>query len=66
MNKVIRHLHIDATPAKICQALTTREGLAGWWSRQVEVEPGRTAYASRNPFATSRSGTASTTAPSSR
>ena len=40
MKKIIHHLHIKAVPSAVYAALTTRDGLAGWWSRQVEVESG--------------------------
>ncbi len=40
MKKIIHHLHIKAAPEEVFSALTTREGLAGWWSRRVEVQPG--------------------------
>jgi len=37
--KIIHHvLDIDAGTAEVWAALTTGEGLAGWWSRRVSVE----------------------------
>lgn len=40
MRKIIHFVQIKAPPAEVYRALTTPEGLAGWWSRQVHVEPG--------------------------
>lgn len=36
--RTIHHvIDVDAPPAEVWQALTTKEGLAGWWSDVVEV-----------------------------
>lgn len=40
MKKIIHFLHIRAPAAEVFRALTTKEGLASWWSTDVEVEPG--------------------------
>ncbi len=40
MKKIIHFLNIKAPAAEVFRALTTSEGLAGWWSTDVEVEPG--------------------------
>lgn len=40
MKKIIHFLHVKAAPASVFGALTTRNGLSGWWSTQVELEPG--------------------------
>ena len=38
--KTIHHVvEIAAPPAQIFQALTTAEGLAGWWTTKVTAEP---------------------------
>lgn len=37
----IRHLiTIDASPGKVYDAVTTREGFAAWWTTQVDVKTG--------------------------
>jgi uncharacterized protein YndB with AHSA1/START domain len=39
--KTILHaVHIHASPAKVYEALTTEEGLRGWWTTKVAVEQG--------------------------
>lgn len=40
MKKIIHYLNIKASPAEVFSALTTQQGLSGWWSRKVAVEPG--------------------------
>ncbi len=40
MKKIIHFLHIKAPPSKVFWALTTQEGLAGWWSTDLKVEGG--------------------------
>lgn len=40
MKKIIHHVHIHASPDTVFRALTTQEGLAGWWSTSVEVQGG--------------------------
>lgn len=40
MKKIIHFVHIEAPAATVYQALTTQEGLSGWWSTNVTVEPG--------------------------
>jgi uncharacterized protein YndB with AHSA1/START domain len=39
--RTIHHVvDIDAETDKVWRALTERDGLAGWWSTQVDMEPG--------------------------
>ena len=40
MKKIIHYVAIHAEAAQVFRNLTTREGLAGWWSTDVNVEPG--------------------------
>ena len=40
MKKILHFVHIHAPVAEVYRALTTAEGLAGWWSTRVTVEPG--------------------------
>ena len=40
MKTILHALHIHAQPSAAYAALTTAEGLAGWWSSRVTVEPG--------------------------
>jgi uncharacterized protein YndB with AHSA1/START domain len=40
MNKIIHFVHIHASCEKVYRALTTEEGLAGWWSTAVSLQPG--------------------------
>lgn len=40
MKKIIHFVNIKASPEKVFRALTTEEGLAGWWSTNVKVQPG--------------------------
>jgi len=40
MKKIIHFVHVKAPPQEVYRALTTRDGLAGWWSTNVRVEPG--------------------------
>lgn len=40
MKKIIHTVYVRAAPARVYGALTTAEGLAGWWSKKVTVEPG--------------------------
>jgi Activator of Hsp90 ATPase homolog 1-like protein len=40
MKTILHALHIHAQPSAPYAALTTAEGLAGWWSTRVSVEPG--------------------------
>jgi uncharacterized protein YndB with AHSA1/START domain len=36
----IRHqLNIKAGPEKVYEAITTREGLSGWWAKQTTAQP---------------------------
>ncbi len=36
----IRHrVGITAPPARVYEALTTKEGLSGWWTREVDGDP---------------------------
>jgi len=40
MKTILHALHIHAQPSSVYGALTTAEGLAGWWSTRVRTEPG--------------------------
>jgi uncharacterized protein YndB with AHSA1/START domain len=40
MKKIIHSVHVHAPPSKVYDALTTSEGLGGWWTTDVEVDPG--------------------------
>ncbi len=40
MKKIIHFLYIKASPATVFSAITTQQGLSGWWSTAVKVEPG--------------------------
>ena len=40
MKTILHHLRIHAPPEEVFEALTSAEGLSGWWSTHVEVEPG--------------------------
>ena len=40
MKKIIHFARIHAAPDKVYRALTTRDGLATWWSTSVEVQDG--------------------------
>ena len=40
MKKIIHFLHIKASPATVFSAITTQQGLSGWWSTAVKVESG--------------------------
>lgn len=40
MKKIIHSVLIHAAPPKVYQALTTEEGLSGWWTTKVAVESG--------------------------
>jgi uncharacterized protein YndB with AHSA1/START domain len=39
MAEIIHELHVDATPAEVREALTTRDGLAAFWTDQTAAEP---------------------------
>lgn len=38
MKTILHSVHIHAPPGKVYRALTTREGLSGWWTRGVAVD----------------------------
>ncbi len=38
MKTIIHAVHIHTEPAIVYRALTTQEGLSGWWTTQVSVE----------------------------
>lgn len=38
MKTIIHFFRIHASPEKVFHGLTTSDGLAGWWSRDVQVE----------------------------
>jgi uncharacterized protein YndB with AHSA1/START domain len=40
MKKIIHTVHIHASAASVYRALTTEEGVTGWWTSRAEVEPG--------------------------
>jgi uncharacterized protein YndB with AHSA1/START domain len=40
MKRIVHFVHIRAATEKVYRALTTEEGLAGWWSTAVRVRPG--------------------------
>ena len=40
MKKIIHFARIHAAPDKVYRALTTRDGLAAWWSTVVDVQDG--------------------------
>lgn len=40
MKKIIHFVRIHAAPEKVYAALTTEEGLIGWWSTSAHVTPG--------------------------
>jgi uncharacterized protein YndB with AHSA1/START domain len=40
MKKVIHFVHVRAAAERVYRALTTEEGLAGWWSTSVSAPPG--------------------------
>ena len=40
MKTIIHTLHIHASPETVYGALTTEEGLIGWWSTKATVNPG--------------------------
>ncbi|HSB08422.1 MAG TPA: SRPBCC domain-containing protein [Blastocatellia bacterium] len=40
MKVIIHFVRVHATPQKVFQAVTTAEGLAGWWSTSVRFQPG--------------------------
>jgi uncharacterized protein YndB with AHSA1/START domain len=37
MPDILHRIEIDAPPDRVYRALTTRSGLAGWWTREVEA-----------------------------
>lgn len=39
MPQILHRVGVRASPAKIYEALTTPEGLASWWTREVRAEP---------------------------
>lgn len=41
MKTILHAVHVHASPARVYEALTTREGLAGWWSTKVELDEGQ-------------------------
>jgi uncharacterized protein YndB with AHSA1/START domain len=40
MNTIIHTVHIHASPAAVYEALTTEEGVTGWWTTRASVEQG--------------------------
>jgi uncharacterized protein YndB with AHSA1/START domain len=40
MRQIIHAVYMDAAPSAVYDALTTRAGLMGWWTRKVTVEEG--------------------------
>jgi uncharacterized protein YndB with AHSA1/START domain len=50
--KLIHHvLDVDASPGRLWSALTEREGLAGWWSTEVDCPPAAVGTVVRFTFA---------------
>jgi uncharacterized protein YndB with AHSA1/START domain len=39
MSEIIQELTIEATPENVFHALTTSDGIAGWWSNLATAEP---------------------------
>lgn len=39
MAEIVQELMLEATPEHVFHALTTPEGIAGWWSNRVTAEP---------------------------
>jgi uncharacterized protein YndB with AHSA1/START domain len=37
---IIHTVHVHASPQTVYRALTTEDGVTGWWSTKAEVEPG--------------------------
>lgn len=42
MKTIIHHFRVHARPSTVLDALTSEEGLSGWWTTEVTVEGGRT------------------------
>ena len=40
MRTIIHAVHVHVPPAKVYRALTTRDGLSGWWTTQVSLDEG--------------------------
>ncbi|MDX1578293.1 MAG: SRPBCC domain-containing protein [Gemmatimonadota bacterium] len=40
MKTILHTVHIHASPEEVYRALTTREGVTGWWTTEATVEPG--------------------------
>lgn len=36
---IVHSTHIATTPERLYEALTTQQGIAGWWTPEVEAEP---------------------------
>jgi uncharacterized protein YndB with AHSA1/START domain len=41
MKTIIHCVHVHAGPAAVFRALTTEDGVQGWWTRKASVEPGQ-------------------------
>jgi uncharacterized protein YndB with AHSA1/START domain len=41
MKTILHAVHVHTSPARVYEALTTRDGLAGWWSTTVELDEGQ-------------------------
>lgn len=39
MPDILHQVQIEATPGQVFRALTEREGLGSWWTRDVVAEP---------------------------
>jgi uncharacterized protein YndB with AHSA1/START domain len=39
MSEIVQELMIEATPENVFHALTTPDGIAGWWSNHVTARP---------------------------
>jgi uncharacterized protein YndB with AHSA1/START domain len=40
VKKIVHSVHVHSAPSKVYKALTTHEGLSGWWTTRVGIEPG--------------------------
>lgn len=40
MKAIVHCVHIHAAPSIVFQALTTKDGVQGWWTREAKLEPG--------------------------
>jgi uncharacterized protein YndB with AHSA1/START domain len=38
MKQILHAAHIHASPSRVYRAVTSGEGLAGWWAKRVEID----------------------------